>query len=88
MTNCALLSADAPVDHHRDPLPGPEGRHALQLLVCNPYWNQELLGVAGAQSASNTNKMPCYLFDRERSCLVHSEVSTQLKVRKEKSPSR
>jgi len=39
-----------PVDHHRDPLPRPEGSHTLQLLISDPYWNQKLLRVAGAQS--------------------------------------
>lgn len=43
------MTVNSPVDHHRDPLPGPEGSHALQLLVGDPYGDQELLGVAGAQ---------------------------------------
>lgn len=43
-----------PVDHHRDPLPGPEGSHALQLFVGDPDGNQELLRVAGAQPAGET----------------------------------
>lgn len=54
MINSILPSEDAPVDHHGDPLPGPEGRHALQLLVGDPYWNEELLGVARAQSVGDT----------------------------------
>lgn len=43
------MSVNLPVDHHRDPLPGSEGCHTLQLLVSDPYRNQKLLRVAGAQ---------------------------------------
>lgn len=43
------VPVNLPIDHHRDPLPGSEGSHTLQLLVCDPYWNQELLRVTGAQ---------------------------------------
>lgn len=53
---CDSVSVNLPVDHHRDPLPGPEGRHTLQLLVSDPYWNQKLLRIAGAQPEDNTGK--------------------------------
>lgn len=43
------MSVNLPVDHHRDSLPGSEGCHTLQLLVSDPYRNQKLLRVAGAQ---------------------------------------
>lgn len=66
MRNGARPSADAPVDHHGDPLPGPEGRHALQLLVGDPYWNQELLGVAGAQSVGDTDDTLYFQFTLQR----------------------
>lgn len=55
------LSADLPVDHHRDPLPGSEGRHTLQLLVSDPYWNQKLLRVAGAQPVDNEGQDNCII---------------------------
>lgn len=44
-----------PVDHHRDPLPGSEGSHTLQLLVSDPYWNQKFLRVAGTQPEDKTH---------------------------------
>lgn len=40
----------SPIHNHRDPLPGAEGSHILQLFVCDPHRNQKLLGVTGAQS--------------------------------------
>lgn len=45
----SCVSVNPPVHHHRDPLPGSERSHILQFLVSDPYWNQKLLWVAGAQ---------------------------------------
>lgn len=50
------VPVNPPVDHHRDPLPGSEGSHTLQLLVSDPYWNQKLLRVAGAQPEDKKDK--------------------------------
>lgn len=46
-----LSPTASPIHNHRDPLPGAEGSHVLQLFVCDPHRNQQLLGVTGAQSA-------------------------------------
>ena len=40
------VCVNLPIDDHRDPLPGSEGGHTLQLLVCDPYGNQKLPWVA------------------------------------------
>lgn len=40
----------SPIHDHGDPLPGTEGSHILQLFICDPHGNQQLLGVTGTQS--------------------------------------
>ena len=40
----------SPIHNHGDPLPGTEGSHILQLFICDPHRNQQLLGVTGTQS--------------------------------------
>lgn len=45
----ALVPTASPIHHHGDPLPGAEGSHVLQLFICDPHGNQQLLGVTGAQ---------------------------------------
>lgn len=50
-----LSPTASPIHNHRDPLPGAEGSHVLQLFVCDPHRNQQLLGVTGAQSAKRTD---------------------------------
>lgn len=57
-----------PVDNHRDPLPGSEGRHALQLLVGDPYWDEKLLRVAGAQPGDDTHDTRYYNRKKEQIC--------------------
>lgn len=49
-----------PVDNHGDPLPGSEGRHTLQFLVGDPYGNEKLLRVAGAQPDDDTGSTHDY----------------------------
>lgn len=46
-----------PVHHSRNPLPGAERRHVLQLLVSDPGGNQELLRVAGTEPAERQREL-------------------------------
>lgn len=51
MSSLLPIPYPSPIHNHRDPLPGAEGSYVLQLFVCDPHRNQQLLGVTGAQSA-------------------------------------
>lgn len=55
-----------PVDNHRDPLPGPEGCDTLQFLVGDPYWDEKLLRVAGAQPDDETDGTRYYNRKKEK----------------------
>lgn len=55
----------APVHHSWNPLPGAEGRHVLQLLVCDPGRNQQLLRVAGAEPAGRQRDLQAPSAERE-----------------------
>lgn len=55
-----------PINHSRDPLPGAEGGHIFQLLVRDPGWDQELLRVAGAEPAEDSDSLTGRENKRER----------------------
>lgn len=63
-----------PVDNHRDPLPGSEGCHTVQFLVSDPYWDEKLLRVAGAQPDDDTDST-CYFNRKKRLALMSLQKS-------------
>lgn len=50
-------SCPSPVHHGGDAFPGAEAGHALQLLVCDPGRNDDLLGVTATQPGGKGSKV-------------------------------
>lgn len=77
--------ADWPVNHGRNPLPGAEGRHILQLLISNPGWHQQQLRVARAQPVPGGKQRAVWSDWLTDACLKSSNPEQSRQVQQDRT---